>query len=433
MKIVIAALPAGGHVNPMLGIACFLAEQGHEICVYTGTTMRSRVTSLGLRFHPLPAPVDFDLSDINACFEGRANLSEHDQIALDFEKMFLGAIAEQDAGLQKLLLQWPAEVVLTEGLFYGALPMILRNHAPRPTVIQCGICPPPLVRPDFGPYGPGAPFTDSPEERMHYRDVVAPMVKDLLAPLQSIYDGVLADLNLGAANSDFLRANLRNADIFLQSGVPGFEYPTGPLPDNFRFIGLPPQPPAPVEIPAWAPDLDRYRRVVLVTQGTIANEDMRRLLSPTIAALGNDSDTLIVATGGGREVPGADQMPANVRVANYLPFDWILPRLDALVTNGGFGGVLQALAVGVPLVVAGTTEDKKEVSARVAWSGAGVSLNTDTPSDEDMANALSQVLGNKAFRKRALALSEEFKRYDARTSLIQALAEVRTRNASQFI
>lgn len=433
MKIVIAAFPTSGHLNPMLGIACFLAEQGHEICVYTGTTMRSRVTSLGLRFHPLPQPVDFDLSDINACFEGRADLSEHGQVALDFEKMFLGAIAEQDAGLRKLLLQWPADVVLAEGLFYGALPTILRNHAPRPTVIQCGICPPPLLRTDYAPYGPGAPFTDEPEGRAHYRDVVAPTAKELLAPLQAIYAGVLQSLNLGEPNSDFLRANLRNADIFLQSGVPSFEYPAGPLPENFRFIGLPPQPPAPVDIPPWAPDLERYRRAVLVTQGTVANGDMRRLLSPTIAALDDDRDTLIVVSGGGRAVDGADELPPNVRVADYLPFDWILPRIDALVTNGGFGGVLQALAIGVPLVVAGTTEDKREVSARVAWSGVGISLNTDTPTDEQMTDALAQVLGNKSFRKRADAVAEEFKRYDARLALIQALEQARARNASQFL
>jgi hypothetical protein len=42
-----------------------------------------------------------------------------------------------------------------------------------------------------------------------------------------------------------------------------------------------------------------------------------------------------------------------------------------MVTNGGYGGVQQALANGVPLVVAGDSEDKPEVAARVRWSGTG--------------------------------------------------------------
>lgn len=394
--------------------------------------MRSRVTGLGLKFHPLPAPVDFDLSDINACFEGRADLDEHGQVALDFENIFLGAAPHQAAGLDQLLMQWPADVVLAEGLFYGVLPLVLRNASPRPTVIQVGICPPPLPRSDYGPFGPGAPFTELPEERIHYRDVVAPMVADLLAPLQARYEEMLGGLGLEDPHGDFLRANLRNADLYLQSGVPALEYPCGPLPENFRFIGLPPQPPSPTAAPSWAPDLDRFERAVLVTQGTIANDDFRRLLGPTIAALGGDADTLIVAASGGRPPPEGLVLPPNLRFAEYVPFDWILPRVDALVTNGGFGGVLQALAQGVPIVVAGTTEDKKEVAARVAWAGVGLSLGTDTPTDEQMTVALNQILGDQAFKRRAKGLAEEFARYDACEAVSQALAYARKRNAAQF-
>ena len=56
-----------------------------------------------------------------------------------------------------------------------------------------------------------------------------------------------------------------------------------------------------------------------------------------------------------------------------------------MVTNGGYGGVQIALSYGVPLVVAGTTEDKPEVAARVAWSGAGINLKTATPAPQRCA------------------------------------------------
>jgi UDP:flavonoid glycosyltransferase YjiC (YdhE family) len=44
----------------------------------------------------------------------------------------------------------------------------------------------------------------------------------------------------------------------------------------------------------------------------------------------------------------------------------LLPHVDAMVTNGGYGGVQQALAHGVPLVVTGDSEDKPEVAARAS-------------------------------------------------------------------
>ena len=47
-----------------------------------------------------------------------------------------------------------------------------------------------------------------------------------------------------------------------------------------------------------------------------------------------------------------------------------------MVTNGGYGAVQRALIAGVPLVVAGNTEDKPEVAARVECFGAGVNLRT---------------------------------------------------------
>ena len=78
--------------------------------------------------------------------------------------------------------------------------------------------------------------------------------------------------------------------------------------------------------------------------------------------------------------PCAPRLPANVRVERFIPHDRLLPHVDVMVTNGGYGGVQQALAHGVPLVVAGDSEDKPEVAARVHWSGAGVDLRTGRPS-----------------------------------------------------
>jgi UDP:flavonoid glycosyltransferase YjiC (YdhE family) len=91
-------------------------------------------------------------------------------------------------------------------------------------------------------------------------------------------------------------------------------------------------------LPPWAHELDGSRRVVLVTQGTVANRNFGLLIAPTLAALANEPDVLVVATTGGRPVeaiPGA--VPSNARLASYLPFEWLLPRVDVLVTNGGYG------------------------------------------------------------------------------------------------
>ena len=49
------------------------------------------------------------------------------------------------------------------------------------------------------------------------------------------------------------------------------------------------------------------------------------------------------------------------------------------VTNGGYTGVTTALHHGVPLVQAGSTEEKAEIGRRVAWSGVGVRIRWHAP------------------------------------------------------
>ena len=67
----------------------------------------------------------------------------------------------------------------------------------------------------------------------------------------------------------------------------------------------------------------------------------------------------------------ASALPGNVRVAKFVPYDLLLPHVSCFVTNGGYTGVTLALHHGVPLVQAGTTEEKSEIAARIAWTGVG--------------------------------------------------------------
>lgn len=53
MKVLIASMPATGHVNPMLAIARILMTDGHEVTVHTGSTFRTRVEAARAEFFSL--------------------------------------------------------------------------------------------------------------------------------------------------------------------------------------------------------------------------------------------------------------------------------------------------------------------------------------------------------------------------------------------
>jgi UDP:flavonoid glycosyltransferase YjiC (YdhE family) len=92
---------------------------------------------------------------------------------------------------------------------------------------------------------------------------------------------------------------VRLSDTYWQLTVPSFEFPRA-LPKSVKFIGTPPIMPNQASLPPWAADLDGKRKVVLVTQGTVANHDFNLLIMPTLAALANEPDLLVVVTAGGR-------------------------------------------------------------------------------------------------------------------------------------
>jgi UDP:flavonoid glycosyltransferase YjiC (YdhE family) len=214
------------------------------------------------------------------------------------------------------------------------------------------------------------------------------------------------------------------ADAYMQLSVPRFEFPRQ-IPPTVHFVGTPPIIPGQAPLPPWAHELDGSRKVVLVTQGTFANHNLGLLIAPTLAALATEPDVLIVATTGGRPVEAIPvAVPSNARVASFLPFEWLLPRVDVLVTNGGYGSVNQAMSFGIPLVTAGMTEDKADVNARVAWSGVGLNLATNEPTQEALRAAVRTALDRPAYRMRAAQMADEFARIDTRSEIRSIIKQV---------
>src|SRR6202035_1732164 len=214
-------------------------------------------------------------------------------------------------------------------------------------------------------------------------------------------------------------------DLYLQLTAKAFEYPRAGMPDSIRFVGpLLPPPSSDFCPPPWWDDLDKAAPIVLVTQGTVANEDLGRLVGPTLTALANENLTVIASTGGPpvESIPVA--LPPNAKAGTFLPFDRLLPKVSVMVTNGGYGAVTHALSLGVPLVVAGDSEEKPEVAARVAWCGAGINLQTGRPTASQLRESVRTILTRPQYRRRAQGIRDDFARYNALDRIAELVDEL---------
>jgi MGT family glycosyltransferase len=210
-------------------------------------------------------------------------------------------------------------------------------------------------------------------------------------------------------------------DVHAQLTVASFEFPRSELPDSVEFVGpLLPAPATGWVAPDWWAELDGAT-VVTVTQGTVANDDLSELIQPTLDALA-DQDVMVIAALGRDRAGTGLRVPANARVEAFVPFSELLPRSSVLITNGGYGATQQALAHGVPILVAGLTEDKAMVAARIGAFGVGIDLNTQRPEPDAIARACAALLSDPEYRTRARAIGADIAASDAQAAVAALLA-----------
>jgi MGT family glycosyltransferase len=158
-------------------------------------------------------------------------------------------------------------------------------------------------------------------------------------------------------------------------------------------------------LPGWVDDLPR-RPTVYATMGTAFN-DLPHLFEAFIAALGDEPLNLIVTVGRDGDPARLGPLPANTHVARYIPQSLLLPRCDLVLTHGGSGTVMGALASGLPLVVVPVAADQPENAARCAALGVGRVVPPPEVTAASVRAAVRAVLADPAYRRNAARLREE--------------------------
>ncbi|MGM9320926.1 glycosyltransferase [Deinococcus aquaticus] len=404
-RILIASQPIAGHLMPLLPIASELVRRGHEVRWYTGRRYATRVEATGATFEPFTLARDYDDRDFESAFPGRDALSGLKQVQFDVQRIFVGQIRPQLLDLQALHREWPWDATLAEQTLSAAL---LLEELGGPPCALLGVLPLGIRSRDAAPFGLGLPPTRG----------------TLGALRNTALHALTGPLVFGAANRD-LRDLCRDLGLparpfgpptaptlMLQASAARFEYPVSDRPAQLHFIGpLVPPPPPGLPLPDWWADVTGATRpVVVVTQGTLAT-DPRDLILPTLRALA-DLNVLVVAAGVS-DPATLGALPANARSAPFIPFDQLLPHARVFITNGGYGGVQLALRSGLPVLSAGTTEDKPEVGRRVQVSGAGLRLNTRTPTPHQIRAATLRLLTDPRHRAAAATLAADLRAHDA--------------------
>ena len=146
---------------------------------------------------------------------------------------------------------------------------------------------------------------------------------------------------------------------------------------------------------------------IYLTLGTVFNAESGDLLARALAGVRELGASVIVTTG--RQVAPEElgPQPPHVRLERWIDQSTVMRGCRAVVSQGGSGVVLGALAHGLPSVLLPLGADQPHTSRRCAELGAAVVLDPVSATPDDVACAVRCVLDDPSYAAAARAVRSE--------------------------
>lgn len=392
MKLLVAAWDSGGGVEAVQTVVRRAVARGHQVRVLGTAGLRGRFESAGAGFRVYRYAPDNDLrrpeTDLVKDWEARTSLGGFARVR---DRVMFGPARQFCRDVVEELDRERADVVAVDTLIPSALSGAAAAGVPTVLLMH-------------GPYvmpRPGAPPVSTgflpPRGRVGWlRDRAAGSLA------MGLFRTGLPALN--QARAEFGLAPLQDlgdlaasASRILVCTSPSFDFAADAVPGNVCYVG--PQLDDGVGA-AWD---DRWagagdHPLVLVS---LSSTVMRQqgLLQRAADALGRLPVRAVVTTGPAVD-PAVVSAAQNVSVRRWARHAVVLPYCSAVVTHGGHGTVLKALAAGVPLVVVPLGRDQPGNAARVVHAGAGVRVGKNA-STAALHAAIARVLDDHRYRAAA--------------------------------
>lgn len=347
MRILFSCHGAYGHFHPIAPMASATQAKGHDVVVATGPDLVDWVGACGLR----AAPVGLSSEDVSARL---AALPDEDRALAMFHRFSTIAVPPTLADLLHLTQSWRPDVVVHEEGEYAAPLFAALQHIP--CVTQSWAAP---ARPA--------------KERQLYRT--------LLAPLWAAQGLVSDPRTSGVAYLDSCPPPYQSDEI---ESIPGVV-----LARPVLFDG------PPASAPSWLATLPRPS--AYVTFGTVPVFSRPEILRSVVEAI-EPLVAAVVVTTGPNPVDTVPIRSPRIHVVDYLPQSQILANVDLVVSHGGAGTTLGALAYGLPhLVMPGPAPSQQRNAMRTEAIGLGLFVPQDA--DTDRVRAVGQrLLSDPSYR-----------------------------------
>ncbi|MEK4057847.1 macrolide family glycosyltransferase [Paenibacillus sp. FSL F4-0087] len=169
------------------------------------------------------------------------------------------------------------------------------------------------------------------------------------------------------------------------------------------------------------------KRLIYISLGTIFNQalDFYKLC---LEALGNTDYTIVMSVGDRTQLADLGAIPENFIVKRYVPQMDVLQSAKLFITHGGVNSTNEGLYYGVPLIILPQSADQPIIAEQVVSRGAGLRLQMQTLTANQLREAVDHVLSVPSFEKTAANLRESFRKSGGYHCAVDAIFEFKTQH-----
>lgn len=373
MRVLFTVPPLAGHVNPTVAVGAELASRGHEIAWTGPATALTRLLPAQARVLPAGEEAGGAYTELH---ERWRDLRGVGALRFLWEEALVPLARAMVPGVERAVRTFGPDVVVADQQALAGPLVARRLGVPWATSASTSA---ELTR----------PFADFPK--------VGEWVAGQIA-------GLCAEYGAGRERPGWdPRFSERLVLVFSTPELVGTT--TGDLPPHHAYVG----PafgarPAPPGFP-WQ-RLDPGRRRVLVSLGTLNQEAGARFYDAVLGAAERLADDVQLVLAAPAALVG--EVPDHVLLQESVPQLELLPHLDAVVCHAGHNTVCEALAHGLPLVVAPIRDDQPIVARQVVEAGAGIRVRFGRTRAEELRDALTSVLDDPGHRRAARRIQASF-------------------------
>ncbi len=148
---------------------------------------------------------------------------------------------------------------------------------------------------------------------------------------------------------------------------------------------------------------------IYISLGTVFNQAIN-FYKLCFEALGNTNHTVVMSIGNRTPISDLGKVPKNFIVKKYVPQTAVLRYAKLFITHGGMNSTNEGLYYGVPLIVIPQSAEQPVIARQVANIGAGITLQMQSLTANQLGEAVDHVLSSPSFKKNSADIRESVRR-----------------------